>query len=432
MSSSSTSEQGNATTFTDDPTATPTEYFTSLPSRWETIGLIFSVLCIGARLLPRHDLPRHPSTTIHPFFRSEHRKRPLVAVYCMDKGLCTFLGRPPRIVKRFINTDPPVDVPLETVMGGDSDAVVVGVASTGWNKRGVFTRGSYTRVVEVSLTDYLQGEELVRSVEEICSQQRKSAIPFQQGYAASAAQRTSSATQRRVKSRCVCIWDLSAGEKDLLQPSNPPLDLSPSDFDFDLDLALASSASFPPVDPTLFYDSPADSLTGSALSSLSDTCYDQDQILGYPDLSCANLIPVPGADSDAIASLLSSPDLSESLNLFPSPGVQSVPDPSHHPSTQSQPNPQTQMPSISSSTSPFVTTSRAEPAPKEPPNRVKKRELNTLAARRYRQRRLDRMSELEAELEAVKRERDELKMRVSKLEGETDALRSMVKVQDKQ
>ncbi|GFF25920.1 hypothetical protein IFM58399_01217 [Aspergillus lentulus] len=65
--------------------------------------------------------------------------------------------------------------------------------------------------------------------------------------------------------------------------------------------------------------------------------------------------------------------------------------------------------------------------PKETPNRVSKRQLNTLAARRYRQRRVDRMNELEAELEKVKRERDELKMRVSKLEGETEALRGLLK-----
>lgn len=64
---------------------------------------------------------------------------------------------------------------------------------------------------------------------------------------------------------------------------------------------------------------------------------------------------------------------------------------------------------------------------KETPNRVSKRQLNTLAARRYRQRRVDRMNELEAELEKVKRERDELKMRVSKLEGETEALRGLLK-----
>ncbi|RHZ46922.1 bZIP transcription factor JlbA/IDI-4 [Aspergillus thermomutatus] len=66
-------------------------------------------------------------------------------------------------------------------------------------------------------------------------------------------------------------------------------------------------------------------------------------------------------------------------------------------------------------------------SPRESSNRVSKRQLNTLAARRYRQRRVDRMNQLEAELEKVKRERDELKMRVSKLEGETEALRGLLK-----
>ncbi|GFF45057.1 hypothetical protein IFM61392_01587 [Aspergillus lentulus] len=73
-----------------------------------------------------------------------------------------------------------------------------------------------------------------------------------------------------------------------------------------------------------------------------------------------------------------------------------------------------------------ASTSMNHPS-KETPNRVSKRQLNTLAARRYRQRRVDRMNELEAELEKVKRERDELKMRVSKLEGETEALRGLLK-----
>jgi cell division protein FtsB len=73
-----------------------------------------------------------------------------------------------------------------------------------------------------------------------------------------------------------------------------------------------------------------------------------------------------------------------------------------------------------------ASTSKGNP-PKETPNRVSKRQLNTLAARRYRQRRVDRMNELEAELEKVKQERDELKMRVSKLEGETEALRGLLK-----
>ncbi|GKZ31441.1 hypothetical protein AbraIFM66950_012051 [Aspergillus brasiliensis] len=204
-----------------------------------------------------------------------------------------------------------------------------------------------------------------------------------------------------------------------------------------------SSAAFPPVDTTsLFYDdSPPDtSLTAgsntsnTALSSLSDSSY-QDQIIGYSGpttqqqhTSCPtilhphSLVPVPVTaaepDLDPIDSLLSSPELSEELNLLASPGVNSLAEPSE---IEFPP-----MPSVSSSAS-----SRAAAAapPKEAPNRVKKRELNTLAARRYRQRRVDRMNQLEEELAAIKRERDELKMRVSKLEGETEALRSMVRSQ---
>ncbi|PWY93422.1 hypothetical protein BO94DRAFT_572873 [Aspergillus sclerotioniger CBS 115572] len=201
-----------------------------------------------------------------------------------------------------------------------------------------------------------------------------------------------------------------------LPPEFHPIpQLAFSDFD------LSSSAAFPPVDTSLFYESPDTSLPGSALSSLSDSSY-QDQIIGF-DPSCAPLpplIPVTAADPDPIDALLSSPD---SLNLFQSPSVQSAP---ANWTEFSEPSPP-QMPAVSNTASP-LNLSRAD-TPKETPNRVKKRELNTMAARRYRQRRLDRMNQLEEELEAIKRERDELKMRVSKLEGETEALRSMVKGQ---
>ena len=59
-------------------------------------------------------------------------------------------------------------------------------------------------------------------------------------------------------------------------------------------------------------------------------------------------------------------------------------------------------------------------------SRVEKRKLNTLAARRCRQRRVDRMKELEAELEKVRKERDDWRLKCSKLEGETDALKGLL------
>ena len=65
----------------------------------------------------------------------------------------------------------------------------------------------------------------------------------------------------------------------------------------------------------------------------------------------------------------------------------------------------------------------------EPPSKVEKRKANTLAARRYRQKRVDQMSGLEAELKEVKADRDEWKVRCAKLEGEVEALRALLHAQ---
>jgi len=59
-------------------------------------------------------------------------------------------------------------------------------------------------------------------------------------------------------------------------------------------------------------------------------------------------------------------------------------------------------------------------------SRVEKREANTLAARRYRQARLDRLAELEAALKETQAERDELKVQVAKLQGENQVLKGLV------
>jgi len=60
-------------------------------------------------------------------------------------------------------------------------------------------------------------------------------------------------------------------------------------------------------------------------------------------------------------------------------------------------------------------------------SRVEKRRANTLAARRYRQNRLDKIAELELALKATQLERDALKVRVAKLEGETHVLKDLVR-----
>ncbi|KAK0726845.1 hypothetical protein B0T26DRAFT_617127, partial [Lasiosphaeria miniovina] len=59
---------------------------------------------------------------------------------------------------------------------------------------------------------------------------------------------------------------------------------------------------------------------------------------------------------------------------------------------------------------------------------VAKRQRNNVAAKKYRQKKLDRIQELEEEVDEVKRERDELRISLARKEAETAALREMLKM----
>ncbi|KAI3547426.1 BZIP transcription factor JlbA/IDI-4 [Colletotrichum abscissum] len=56
-----------------------------------------------------------------------------------------------------------------------------------------------------------------------------------------------------------------------------------------------------------------------------------------------------------------------------------------------------------------------------------KRQRNTVAARRYRQKGRDRITELESALKVVEEERDRLKLQLARREAEVDALREIMK-----
>lgn len=55
-----------------------------------------------------------------------------------------------------------------------------------------------------------------------------------------------------------------------------------------------------------------------------------------------------------------------------------------------------------------------------------KRHRNTMAARKYRQKRLDRISDLEEDLGDMTKQRDELKLQLARREAEVEALRDML------
>ncbi|CAK7208779.1 hypothetical protein SBRCBS47491_000211 [Sporothrix bragantina] len=65
------------------------------------------------------------------------------------------------------------------------------------------------------------------------------------------------------------------------------------------------------------------------------------------------------------------------------------------------------------------------------PDLLLKRQRNSLAARKYRQKKIDRISELEAEVGQLQGERDALRIQLARQEAETAALREMLLVRDR-
>ncbi|KAG9198349.1 hypothetical protein G6514_010267 [Epicoccum nigrum] len=126
-------------------------------------------------------------------------------------------------------------------------------------------------------------------------------------------------------------------------------------------------------------------------------------------------------------------DMSVSVQMEPSkdtmsssPPILTVPDRSQSSSSSTTFQNRTSYSPEQSPSTRMSTSTKSSP-PAEPPTKVEKRRANTLAARRYRQKRVDQMSGLEAELKEVKAERDEWKVRCAKLEGEVEALRALLR-----
>lgn len=73
-----------------------------------------------------------------PFFLIEIRKRTMVAAYSMDKAVATFLGRPPRITRRYCNFSIPLDIGWEDLLADASSrhAAIQRLDSDGWDRHG--------------------------------------------------------------------------------------------------------------------------------------------------------------------------------------------------------------------------------------------------------------------------------------------------------
>lgn len=83
---------------------------------------------------------------------------------------------------------------------------------------------------------------------------------------------------------------------------------------------------------------------------------------------------------------------------------------------------------LASATGSTSTTTAVDATAGEDLEVARKRYRNTLAARKYRQKRLDRIKELEMSLKAVSKERDELRLRLVRQEAETATLKEMLRM----
>lgn len=112
----------------------------------------------------------------------------------------------------------------------------------------------------------------------------------------------------------------------------------------------------------------------------------------------------------------------------PSTSTSSTPHPTTTTTTNKSPIPGTSTFSLhpSPSSSSGSSLKRKSSPEDEDANVTLKRQRNTLAARKYRQKRLDRISELEAALAAMTNERDDMRLQLARREAEVDALREML------
>lgn len=176
------------------------------------------------------------------------------------------------------------------------------------------------------------------------------------------------------------------------------------------------------------FDAP-DQLFVEMESSIANPVYSRDPLFDYanmphfeasyrdttsssPDTLLASLSPSTPQQSSLMSSLTTSP--SSSLG---------VPAPSGYPPILCPPVDATSnKPSASSKRK---SSDRDEDAD-EDDVKANKRQRNTMAARKYRQKRLDLIADLEKALEEMTAERDELKLRLARKDAEAGALREML------
>lgn len=108
---------------------------------WRRVGdLSTAVFASGLHLEDKNN-------TNTPFWQIEVQRRAFAAIYNIDKVLCTFVGRPPRINQRYCSASAPLDIEFAELAleGEDLQRVLSTIDSNGWNTDGKLRRSTCTR-----------------------------------------------------------------------------------------------------------------------------------------------------------------------------------------------------------------------------------------------------------------------------------------------
>lgn len=100
-----------------------------------------------------------------PTYLQELRKRHMELCHEIDKGLATFVGRPPRLYRRHYDLGAPLDLPEDVLLGTTADiqSAIKELDSEGWNTNGLVYPASRLRVQHKLITLREEALELAMS-----------------------------------------------------------------------------------------------------------------------------------------------------------------------------------------------------------------------------------------------------------------------------
>jgi hypothetical protein len=112
---------------------------------WRLLGDLASVVIA----LGYHGTPQDEPQV--PLYLQEFRKRALAGAHELDKGLATFVGRPPHLSRHYIGLGMPLDLPCSVLLSTPEtlEVAMSKLDSTGWNRDGLVY--GTTRIRAVSM-----------------------------------------------------------------------------------------------------------------------------------------------------------------------------------------------------------------------------------------------------------------------------------------